>query len=172
MRTTKSRYFWPVLLALFLTDCSTKRLAVEHLTPPYVPHDVAGTFLRFTLAYNPGAAFSIYLGPASRVTFTLLAFVALFVLGRLYRATRPDDVWQSLALALVCGGAAGNLLDRLTSPRGVVDFIDIGIGDVRWWTFNVADVGVTVGASLLAIVLWYRAREEQSSRDTLPEEVR
>jgi signal peptidase II len=48
----------------------------------------------------------------------------------------------------------GNLLDRLRSPLGVVDFIDVGIGDVRFWTFNVADVGVTVGAVLLAMVLW------------------
>jgi signal peptidase II len=48
----------------------------------------------------------------------------------------------------------GNLLDRLRSERGVVDFIDLGVGSVRFWTFNVADVGVSIGATLLAVVLW------------------
>lgn len=56
------------------------------------------------------------------------------------------------------GGAVGNLLDRIRSARGVVDFIDLGIGDVRFWTFNMADVGITCGAIVLAILL---AREER-----------
>ena len=59
-------------------------------------------------------------------------------------------------LALIAGGALGNLLDRLRSVRGVVDFIDVGIGDSRFWTFNVADSGVTCGAILLMLVLWSR----------------
>ena len=57
-------------------------------------------------------------------------------------------------MGLARGGAAGNLIDRIRSPRGVVDFIDIGIGAVRFWTFNVADAGITVGAILLALTLW------------------
>jgi signal peptidase II len=64
-----------------------------------------------------------------------------------------------VALALVTGGAVGNLLDRLRSPRGVVDFIDIGVGDIRFWTFNVADVGVSIGAVLLAVVLLQQEAE-------------
>lgn len=52
--------------------------------------------------------------------------------------------WPILGtLALVAGGAMGNLIDRLRSPRGVVDFIDVGIGDARFWTFNVADAEET-----------------------------
>ena len=54
----------------------------------------------------------------------------------------------------MCGGAVGNLIDRLRSPIGVVDFLDIGFGDWRWPTFNVADMAVSVGAFLLAWVLW------------------
>jgi signal peptidase II len=54
----------------------------------------------------------------------------------------------------VCGGAIGNLIDRIRSAQGVVDFIDIGIGDTRWPTFNVADMAVSIGAFLLAWVLW------------------
>jgi signal peptidase II len=68
------------------------------------------------------------------------AILALLVL---YRRTAPEARLRAAALALVAGGAMGNLLDRLRSPLGVVDFIDVGIGDARFWTFNVADVGVT-----------------------------
>ncbi len=57
----------------------------------------------------------------------------------------------------------GNLLDRLRSPRGIIDFIDVGIGDARFWTFNVADVGVSIGAVLLAMVLW---REDNPGEET------
>jgi signal peptidase II len=54
----------------------------------------------------------------------------------------------------VLGGAIGNLLDRLTRTEGVVDFIDIGVGSIRFWTFNVADMGVTVGAIGVLWALW------------------
>jgi signal peptidase II len=62
---------------------------------------------------------------------------------------------------MITGGAIGNLADRLRSPRGVVDFIDMGLGDYRFWTFNVADVGVTIGASLLLYTLLRRSRQEE-----------
>jgi signal peptidase II len=79
---------------------------------------------------------------------------ALFILGRLYRATKEGDLLRTLAIAMVCGGAIGNLIDRIRSASGVVDFIDVGIGDMRWPTFNVADMAVSIGAFLLAWVLW------------------
>ena len=60
-----------------------------------------------------------------------------------YRRTAPDARLRAAALALVAGGAMGNLIDRLRSPRGVVDFINVGIGDARFWTFNVADAEET-----------------------------
>lgn len=84
----------------------------------------------------------------------VLTIGALFILGRLYRATRDGDLLRTLAISLVCGGAIGNLIDRIRSAHGVVDFIDVGIGDARWPTFNVADMAVSVGAFLLAWVLW------------------
>ena len=62
----KSRVFWPVALCLLLADCASKRLVVEHLGPS-TPHDVLGSALRFTLAYNQGTAFGFLPGPASRV---------------------------------------------------------------------------------------------------------
>ena len=165
-RVRKGHIFWPLVVCLLLADCTTKRLAVEHLTPPYVPHDVLGDAIRFTLAYNPAGATSISFGPHSRATLIALTIVALAVIGGLYRRTAPGDWTRTLALGLVSGGALGNLADRVLSARGVVDFIDIGVGSYRFWTFNVADIGISVGAALLAILLW---REEESrSADAAP----
>lgn len=160
----KSLWFWPVLATLVLTDCSTKELVEAELAGSPGPHRIIGEWFRFTLAYNPDAAMNLSLGPASRLGFSLIALGAIAVLLNLYRRTAHDAVLRAAALALVAGGAIGNLLDRVRSPRGVVDFIDIGVGDARFWTFNVADMGVTVGALLLALVLW----REDGMRDGEP----
>ena len=161
MLTKKTKAFWPLLLLLIFADCTTKRLAEEHLVPEHVPHPVVGDVVRLTLAYNPDAAFSVSLGPHSRVGFTLLAFGVLIALGSVYRSTPAQDRVQATALALVAGGAIGNVMDRFRTVggayRGVVDFIDIGVGGWRFWTFNLADVGVTCGAILLALVLLRRS---------------
>ena len=138
------------------------------MSPPYVPHAVAGDVVRLTLAYNPGAAMSLTVGKNDRATFTFLAVVALGVLTALYRRTPGPARTQAVALALITGGALGNLVDRLRSPQGVVDFIDIGVGSLRFWTFNIADVGVTTGALLLAISIWRTERDQEAQPDSEP----
>jgi signal peptidase II len=153
------RVFWLSAVGVIILDVVTKALAVAKLQPVHMPHAVFGEIVRFTLAYNPGAAFSMSLGDYSRVIFGAFAVVALVILWRLYRASDPGDVMRVLALGLASGGAAGNLIDRLRpGSQGVVDFIDIGVGLVRFWTFNVADSAVTVGALMLAWVLWREDR--------------
>lgn len=149
----KARMFWPLVLGLLLADCGSKRLAEDTLAL-HVPREVLGDVLRFTLAYNPGAAFGTHLGSSSRLVFSLLGVVALVVLFLMYRSTPADRRIQVTALALVSGGALGNLFDRLRGAAGVVDFIDVGIGHTRFWTFNLADAGITIGAILLALTLW------------------
>lgn len=162
----KARIFWPVLATVVVLDFWSKAMVVASLGIAHAPRYVFGDVLRLTLAYNPGAAFSISLGAASRWIFATLAILVLAVLGIFYRATSGGDRWRAMALGLVCGGAIGNLLDRLRSDLGVVDFIDIGWGDVRFYTFNVADMAVTAGALLLAVLLW---REEESGQpDAIP----
>jgi signal peptidase II len=147
--------FWSVIVGVVLIDFVTKAIAVYALVPQRIPRQVIGEYLRFTLVYNPGAAFGLHLGGYSRWIFTILTVGALYILARLYRTPRPDDWSRTLALALVCAGAIGNLIDRLRSPLGVVDFIDVGVGpNLRWWTFNVADMAVSTGAFMLAWVLW------------------
>lgn len=146
--------FWSVITGVVLVDIITKILAVYALVPQRMPHEIIGDKLRLTLVYNPGAAFGLHVGPYSRWVFMALTLGALWILWRLYRTTREGDLTRTLALALVCGGAVGNLIDRIRSSVGVVDFIDVGVGDMRWPTFNVADMAVSVGACMLAYVLW------------------
>lgn len=152
------RLFWPILIAVVASDVVTKAIAVRTLVPQRMPREIIGDWLRFTLVYNPGAAFGLHVGDHSRWVFMALTVGALIILGRLYVTSRAGDRARVTSLALVCGGALGNLIDRIRSGRGVVDFLDVGIGDARWPTFNVADMGVSIGAFLLAIVLWAEDR--------------
>ncbi|MDQ8154687.1 MAG: signal peptidase II [Gemmatimonadota bacterium] len=154
MRRSKPGIFWGVAGGVLLLDAFTKVLAVDRLMPAYLPRPVWGEGVRLTLVYNPGAAFGLHFGAQSRWIIVALTFFALAVLGRLYLDTPLVARSRTLALALVTGGALGNLADRLKSARGVVDFIDIGVGTWRWPTFNVADIAVTSGALLLGYVLW------------------
>jgi signal peptidase II len=150
----KQRRFWGIAATVVVADAFTKMLAVDLLAPAHLPRAVIGDAVRLTLVYNSGAAFGLHLGTYSRWIFTALTIGALVLLAHLYRTTRAGDVVRTIAVSLVCGGAVGNLVDRLKSGRGVVDFIDVGIGTLRWPTFNVADMAVSCGALLLAFVLW------------------
>jgi signal peptidase II len=152
-------------LAMYLTlvgvivalDALTKYVVQQTLVL-YHPVPVLGDVFRLTYIYNPGAAFGLHLGSYSRYIFLTLTVVAVVVLFVWYRSTPADDRLRLIAIASVTGGAIGNLIDRVRSHRGVVDFLDVGIGAVRWPVFNIADIAVTTGAILLAISLW---KEEQ-----------
>jgi signal peptidase II len=166
----KSQIFWPLFASVLALDVLTKALAVAYLSPQYVPHEVLGNVVRLTLAYNPGASFGIGVGPYSRGVFILLALVAVVILVRLYRGTDNTDRARGATLALILGGALGNMLDRVRSWRGVVDFIDLGISDARFYTFNVADIGITAGAIGLAIILWREDRRHAAASVVLAEQ--
>ena len=159
-RRADAPLFWSVAGTVLASDVASKAFAVASLAPVGLERPVIGEWLRWKLVYNPGAAFGLHLGAYSRPVFILLSLVALAILWRVYTTARPGDRWRVLAVALVTGGAIGNLLDRLRAAQGVVDFIDIGVGASRWPTFNIADIAVSVGAVLLAWVLWTEEEEE------------
>lgn len=162
-----------VAATIVAVDQLTKYFAVRRLVPRHTPHDVIGDVVRFTLTFNPGAAFGMHLGESSRWIFMVLTILILGFLVRLFRSTPPWEAGLRLSLAAVMGGAIGNFVDRIHSPEGVVDFIDVGIGDTRFWTFNVADVAVSVGAVFLVLLLWrYESRlhRHHESGVSLPDE--
>jgi signal peptidase II len=153
-RSSNAALFWPVVAVIVVSDVITKWVAVRALSPVYTSREVFGDWFRFTLVYNKGAAFGLHVGPYSRWVFLILSIVALYVLGRLYVTTGAGQRLRAFSIALVCGGALGNLIDRVRHEMGVVDFIDMGVGGWRWSTFNIADVAVSIGAFLLAWALW------------------
>lgn len=144
-----------------VVDYLTKEWVVANI-PMYSKQSVIGDFLRLTYTHNPGAAFGINIGEHSRLFFLVLALIALVVLFLIYRSTPRQDSLRLVAVALIASGAIGNILDRLRYEAGVVDFIDVGIGDWRFWTFNVADSAVSIGAVLLLISFW---QEERIARE-------
>jgi signal peptidase II len=153
----KAALFLAIVAGVVLLDFTTKML-VQHAFHVYQQVDIVGDYVRLTYIYNPGAAFGIHLGPYSRPIFLSLSVVALVALSGMYWATPTADRVRLVAIALICGGALGNFADRLRSVHGVVDFLDLGVGGVRWPVFNVADIAVTLGAVFLALSLWREDR--------------
>lgn len=107
-------------------------------------------FIRYVR--NPGIAFGMTPGnPLIMLilTLTIVSVLAyLFLRGKLF----PESYFAQTAMALLLGGAAGNLIDRIRM-REVVDFIDMGVGSIRWPVYNLADVFVTFGMIMLVIIL-------------------
>jgi signal peptidase II len=152
------RVFWGTVLVILVVDLVTKTLAEDVLVHRPIP--VIGDYVVLRLVYNQCAAFGICLGSpeSSRWIFLGLALLALGVLGSMVRHTPDRDHGRLFVLGLLVAGAVGNVVDRLRSAQGVVDFIEVGVRGYRWPTFNVADSAITVGAIALAVSLWLEGR--------------
>lgn len=143
------KWLWVSALVLALDQAS--KLVAESMLVLHEPV-VLLPVLAITKAYNTGAAFSFLAdAPGWQRWFfiglaTLVSVVLLVWLSRL----KAHERWQALALALVLGGAVGNLVDRVVYGY-VIDFIDVYYGSWHWPTFNVADSAITVGAGLLLL---------------------
>lgn len=144
---------WLLLsLVVIALDQGSKIWALAALRPAGTPHPVIPGFLNWTLAFNPGAAFS-FLARGSgwqRWFFVVLAVVISAVLvAWLARTARRD--WRTAApLALIIGGAVGNLIDRLHGAA-VTDFIQVYYRQWSYPVFNLADCGISVGAVMLIV---------------------
>lgn len=152
------------------TWLTQKHLMGQALMPtelaPVIP-----SFWSWRYAENPGAAWSFAAGWPENVRVPFFHLVSLLAIGLIafyYRRLKDDQRLLRLALALVMGGALGNLVDRLI--RGyVIDFVDWHLNDhfwarpgVHWPTFNVADTGISVGVALIAVdtvLVWWAARK-------------
>jgi len=138
-----------VAAVVVVLDQLTKVWAVSALSDG--PVRVVGSLLQFRLTRNPGGAFSLGTGLTP-----VLALLAVAMVVYIVRTTRRTaDAVMAFSLALVLGGAVGNLVDRMVRSPGilrgeVVDFIKVP----HWPTFNVADSAITVGVILIAIRGW------------------
>lgn len=135
---------------IFGLDLVTKRI-VEANLPVHGPSvDVLGEVVRWSHVKNTGSAFSLFQG--GRIFFIAFSVVSILVILWLARKPRYRSLGPSVCLGMILGGAVGNLLDRV-AYGAVTDWIDVGVGTTRWPTFNVADVGVSIGVCLLFLVL-------------------
>ncbi len=133
-------------------DQLTKSWVSQNLGQPGQSHSiqVVGDLVRLSFTTNTGAAFGMF--PAATLFFTAVALIAVPVLLIARSYVNERAWWMTVIFGMLLGGAVGNLLDRVRLGR-VVDFIDVGIGNVRWWSFNVADSSFVVGVILLALYL-------------------
>jgi len=112
-------------------------------------------FFDLTRVHNTGTAFGFMNATDFPFKTVILACVAIGALAALavYAATLPANQWLArIGLALILGGAAGNLIDRLTAGY-VVDFVDLYWSGWHFWAFNVADASITVGVALMILDL-------------------
>lgn len=142
------RYTWFALAALIVVIDQVAKWAVLAAFAPGGRLALTG-FFNLVLAFNKGAAFSFLAGAPGWQTplFIAVAAVAIIVVSVLL-ARSPGDPLVCAGLALILGGALGNLIDRLRYGQ-VVDFLDFHLSDWHWPAFNVADSAITIGAGLL-----------------------
>jgi len=149
LRSTAVKTLWIAVVVIVL-DQITKLWAVDTLVFGE-PVEVMSN-LNWTLAYNYGAAFSFLadMGGWQRWFFAGLAFVVSTILIIWLTKLPNKHTVETWGINLVLGGAIGNVIDRVLEGR-VTDFIDFYIGTWHYATFNIADVGITVGAGLLIL---------------------
>jgi signal peptidase II len=114
--------------------------------------DVVGSFVRLTRTSNTGGAFGLLSGRGN--WFIVVSVAAALAITALSRQIARGRRIERFAFSLILGGAVGNLIDRVRL-HSVVDFVDIGGSAYRWPAFNVADSAITIGVTLLAIVLLF-----------------
>ena len=126
---------------------------------------VLGDFFRITYIENPGMAFGLrFAGPWFFTLFSFIASIALIVV--IYRM-RTEPLLPRATLALVLGGAIGNLIDRFAYGQ-VIDFLDFGLGGKRFPVFNVADSAVTIGMVMLIFLVLFEKDDSKKDTSRLP----
>jgi signal peptidase II len=126
------------------------------------PTPIIGDFVRIAKSYNTGGIFGLFGDSAPLLALASTFVIAMIVIYHAREGSRNH--WLlSVALGLLLGGALGNLFDRLRLGA-VIDFVDTGIGDFRWYTFNVADSAISISIVLLIALSLFGERLAQHGR--------
>jgi len=161
------RLGWLVLSVLVLVIDQDSKAHFEGSLEMFQQIVVIPDYFSWTLAYNTGAAFSFLAdgGGWQRWLFALIAVVVSAVLVVWLKRLGRDDTWLAIALALVLGGALGNLYDRIALGH-VIDFILVHWQN-RWYfpAFNFADSAITVGAIMLALDMFKSKKTGETVHD-------
>jgi signal peptidase II len=157
-------WIWTPLV--FVVDFVSKRLVLANEEALRAKINIIGEWARFIYVRNPGSAMDLFpIGRLGLIGVSLLASVFIIYL---YRTTESRFALRRSAMAAILGGAVGNLVDRIFYGGHVVDFIDLGIGTHRFYTFNVADIGVTIGGVILFLCILLEGRFDRDD-ETVPE---
>lgn len=144
-----------IAAAIFALDRWTKWI-VETTFSPFDTKVIIPGFFSVVRSENPGIAFGLFQESTSKyrtgalVVFSLLAVA---ILAWMLRRVDHMDRLTAVGLALIFGGALGNVYDRV-HVGAVTDFLDFYLGNVHWYTFNIADSAICTGAGLLLIAMW------------------
>lgn len=157
-RWWRDAFLFLLALAVLGLDQASKALIVDRLAKgqTWDPLPGTGQFLLFTHITNTGSAFGLFRDQT--IIFSLIAVAVSVAIVAYYRYLPTDGLLVRASLGLQLGGALGNLLDRLHYGY-VVDFINVGIGNLRWYVFNVADSSLVVGVVILSLYLLTRSKD-------------
>jgi len=161
------RLGWLVLSVLVLVIDQVSKAHFEGSLEMFQQIVVIPDYFSWTLAYNTGAAFSFLAdgGGWQRWLFALIAVVVSAVLVVWLKRLGRDDTWLAIALALVLGGALGNLYDRIALGH-VIDFILVHWQNRHYFpAFNFADSAITVGAIMLALDMFKSKKTGETVND-------
>jgi len=151
-RATRWGLFIAIAVAVVIVDQLTKSWLVANVQPGGAI-EIAGDWLRLIHGRNDGGLFGLFGGSAAVLAIASLGVIGLIVA---YHARSKPNVVLSIALGLLLGGAIGNLIDRLRFGY-VIDFVDAGIGTLRFYTFNVADSAISIAILLLILLALFPA---------------
>ncbi len=160
-------WVWAVLV--LIVDFVSKRWVLLNEETLRAKISIIGDFIRFIYVRNPGSAMGLF--PVGRKGLIGVSLLATLFLIYLYKTTKPRFKIRLVAMSAILGGAVGNLIDRIFYDGRVVDFIDVGIGTHRFYTFNVADIGVTVGGTLLFLCILMEKEDKEPDPVDLSHEV-
>jgi signal peptidase II len=162
MRHFRSRWIW-ITLAAFALDRATKYV-IESRTRLGFHRTIIPNLFSVVHATNPGLAFGFFSDTPSAIVSLLLTIATLFVcvvLAWLLMADRAGAALARFGVALILGGALGNLFDRALFSS-VTDFFDVQFGSYHWPAFNIADSAITIGALLVAYEIIFRQKRVAS----------
>ena len=158
------RPIWPLFLGIAAIVVVLDQLSKAWLTSYLDPGEsvqVIGDYLRLVHGQNNGAIFGLFKDSAPLFGIVSVAVIGLIVA---YHARSGRSVYLSITLGLLLGGAIGNLLDRFRLGY-VVDFVDAGIGTLRFYTFNVADAAISIAVVMLLLRAFLTGKD-QAKGDT------
>jgi len=152
-----------IIVSLAVLDQITKIWAVNYLEYGY-PVKIIGSFFMLTLVYNEGGAMGTNIGSSN---YYLVASIIILAVILYYLYSQRENKNLIVPLSFISGGAIGNLIDRIAYGK-VIDFLDFDFFDInilgykldRWWTFNIADMAISLSILYLFIIILFNKQEK------------